>query len=161
MAPRHAAQKSPRRRVWLLVGTGAVVLLAGVAVATALIPAAAVTPSAGAATHGPLRVEAITPNVSRISADAPIRIAFNNPLAARSPMPTITPHVPGTWVRLAPNELSFRANAPMSPGQSYLITIPSTTRTTAGTTLRHTVLRHFAISMGSTLRLDQLLAQGS
>ena len=159
MAPRHASQKSPRRRVWLLVATGVVVLVAGVAVATALIPTAVVTPSAGAATHGPLRVEAITPNSSRVSPDAPLRVAFNNPLAATSPMPTITPRVPGHWVRLAPNELSFRANAPMSPGQAYVLRIPATTRTTAGTTLHHTVLRHFAISMGSTLRLDQLLAE--
>jgi lipoprotein-anchoring transpeptidase ErfK/SrfK len=145
--------------VWILVATGAVVLLAAIAVTTALIPAAVATPSAGAATHGPLRVEAITPDASWIPPDAPIRIDFNNPIAAASPMPTITPHVRGSWVMLAPDELSFQADAPMSPGQAYEISIPATTRTTAGTTLRHTVLRRFAISMGSTLRLDQLLAE--
>jgi hypothetical protein len=159
MAPRHAAQKSPRRRVWLLTSTGVVVLLAGVAIAAALIPTAVAGPSAGAAVHGPLRVEAITPNATRVSPDAPIRIAFNNPIAATSPLPSITPRVPGRWVRLAPDELSFRAAAPMAPGQAYLLKIPSSTRTTVGTTLGHTVERHFAISMGSTLRLDQLLAQ--
>jgi lipoprotein-anchoring transpeptidase ErfK/SrfK len=40
-----------------------------------------------------------------------------------------------------------------------LLRIPANTRTTAGTTLHHTVRRQFSISMGSTLRLDQLLAQ--
>jgi hypothetical protein len=159
MAPRHAAQKIPRRRGLYLAVTGAVVLVAGVVVATALIPGTVAAPSAGAATHGPLRVESITPDATWIPPDSPIRIAFNNPLAANSPMPSITPHVRGSWVMLAPNELSFRAAAPMSPGQSFTLRIPASTRTTAGTTLRHTVRRNFSISMGSTLRLDQLLAQ--
>ena len=145
--------------MWVLVSTGAVVLLAGVAIATALIPTTVVTPTAGAATHGPLHVEAITPNASWISPDAPIRVVFNNPIAATSPRPMIRPRVPGSWVMLAPDELSFRATAPMAPGQSYLLTIPAATRTTANTTLGHNVLRRFGISIGSTVRLNQLLAQ--
>ena len=160
MAPRHAASAPLRRRRLAALGlAGVAVVAVAVAASTVLVPTATTTPSAGAATHGPLRVAAITPNGAWVSPDAPLRVVFNNPIAANSPMPSITPAVPGSWVQLAPKEISFRAAAAMSPGRSYLIVVPASTKSMSGSTLGTAVARRFAIAVGSTLRLNQVLAQ--
>ena len=135
MAPRHAAKADRRRRVRLSILGCVVVLVAAAAVTFALLPSTINAPSAGAATHGPLQVRAITPTGTVVSPDAPLRVLFNNPLAAASPMPTIAPAVAGSWAHLSANELSFRANAPMTPGTSYVVTVPATTESADGTVL--------------------------
>jgi L,D-transpeptidase catalytic domain len=159
MAPRHAAKADRRRRVRLSIVGCVVVLVAAAAVTFALLPSTINAPSAGAATHGPLQVRTITPTGTVVSPDAPLRVLFNNPLAASSPMPTIAPAVAGSWARLSASELSFRANAPMTPGTSYVLTVPATMESADGTVLHTAVSRHFTIAMGSTLRLNQVLAE--
>ena len=159
MAPRHAAAADRRRRVRLTVAGCVVLVVAAAAVTFALLPTTINAPSAGAAVHGPLQVRTITPTGTVVSPDAPLRVVFNNPLAATSPMPTIAPAVAGSWARLSANEVSFRASAPMTPGTSYVLTVPSTTSDADGTTLHTAVTRRFIIAMGSTLRLNQVLAE--
>jgi hypothetical protein len=159
MAPRHAAPLSRRRRVGLLVGAATVVVLVGVAAAVALVPNTISAPPAGAAVHGPLRVRAVTPWGALVSPDAPLRVLFNQPLSASSPMPTITPAVPGNWAHLSASEISFRAAAPFVPGRTYVVTVPATTTSSGGTSLHTTVARRFTVATGSALRLNQVLAQ--
>jgi len=155
MAPRHAP-KASRRRVPLTIGGVALVLAAAIAAAFALLPSTIGAPSAGAAVHGPLHVRSITPTGSP---DAPVRVVFNNPLSVTSPMPVITPTVRGTWAHLSASVISFRAAAPMSPGTSYRVTVPATTKQADGTILRRAVARHFGVAAGSMLRLNQVLAE--
>jgi hypothetical protein len=159
MAPRHAAPADRRRRVRLTIAGCVVLLVAAAAVTFALLPTTLNAPSAGAAVHGPLHVRTITPTGTVVSPDAPLRVVFNNPLAASSPMPTIAPAVAGTWAHLSASELSFRASAPMAPGTTYELTVPSTTSDANGTILHTQVTRRFTIAMGSTLRLNQVLAE--
>jgi hypothetical protein len=159
MAPRHAAKADRRRRVRVALGVAALVVVAGVVAGFALVPSTIEAPSAGAATHGPLRVLSITPSASVVSPDAPLRVLFNNPLAAGSAMPSVEPHVAGVWVHLAANELSFRAQVPMTPGTHYVVVVPPTTQATNGTLLHAQAVHRFTIAMGSSLRLNQLLAQ--
>ena len=116
MAPRHAAAADRRRRVRLTVAGCVVLVVAAAAVTFALLPTTIDAPSAGAAMHGPLQVRTITPTGTVVSPDAPLRVVFNNPLAATSPMPTIAPAVAGSWARLSANEVSFRAAAPHDAG---------------------------------------------
>jgi peptidoglycan hydrolase-like protein with peptidoglycan-binding domain len=156
MAPRHAAPADRRRRVRLTIAGFVIVMVAGAAVTFALLPTTINAPSAGAATHGPLHVRAITPTGS---ADMPVRVIFNNPLTTSSPMPTITPAVGGTWVHLSASELSFRATSPLLPGKTYTVTVPATTTQADGTTLRTAVSRQIGVAVGSTLRLNQVLAE--
>jgi peptidoglycan hydrolase-like protein with peptidoglycan-binding domain len=160
MAARHAV-KSPHRgrRRALLLGGVAVVAAGAVAVSVALVPTSAASPQAGAATHGPLRVLSITPHSAWTSPDTPLRVLFNNPIAANSPMPTITPAVAGAWVRLSPDAISFRAAATLTPGRSYRVVVPATTRSTGSMKLGTAVARRFTVAYGSTLRLQQILAQ--
>ena len=159
MAPRHAAPADRRRRVRLTLAGCAVLLVAAAAVTFALLPTTINAPSAGAAVHGPLLVRTITPAGNVVSPDAPLRVVFNNPLSVDSPMPTIAPAVAGSWARLSASELSFRAAAPMAPGTSYTLTVPATTSDAAGTVLHTQVTHRFTVAMGSTLRLNQVLAE--
>ena len=151
--------KSPRRRRVALLGALAVIAAAAIAVGMIVWPTTSKSGSAAAATHGPLRVSAITPNGASVSPDAPLRVVFNNPIAANSPTPVITPGVAGSWVQLSPDEISFRAAAAMTPGRTYTVLVPATTRSTGGKTLGAQVLRRFTVAYGSTLRLQQVLAQ--
>ena len=157
MAPRHAPKPHRGRRVTALVVTVVALLAAAAAAITVLAPTS--TPTAGAATHGPLHVAAITPNGKWVSPDAQLRVVFNNPLATTSPMPTVSPAVAGTWVRLSPTVISFRGATPWKAGHNYLVTVPASMKESGGTTLRATVERPFSIAIGSTLRLQQLLAE--
>jgi len=156
MAPRHAAKPHPRRRVRLTIAGVALVVLAAVAVTVALLPSTISAPSAGAGTFGALHVRAISPTGSP---DAPLRVSFNNPLSSTSPMPTITPSVPGNWAHLSATVVSFRATAPMSLGTTYTVTVPAATKQVDGQLLGVPVSMHFSVPMGSTLRLNQVLAE--
>jgi len=156
MAPRHAVRADRRRRVRLAIAGGTLAVLAAIAVTIALLPSTIAAPSAGAGTFGPLHVRSVTPTGSP---DAPLRVAFNNPLSATSPMPTITPSVPGNWAHLSASVVSFRAAAPMSPGTLYTVTVPATTKQVDGQLLHVGVARHFSVPIGSTLRLNQVLAE--
>jgi hypothetical protein len=157
MAPRHAAKPPRRRHVTALVVAVVVILAAVAAAVTVLSPTS--TPTAGAAVHGPLRVAAITPNGAWISPDAQLRVVFNNPLSPTTPTPTVSPAVPGTWVHLSATVLSFRPVAPWKAGRHYLVTVPASTKSASGTILHASVVRPFSVAPGSTLRLQQLLAE--
>jgi hypothetical protein len=160
MAPRHAAKADRRRHVRIgVIAAGAVVVAAAVVAGFALAPTTVDVAAADAATHGPLQVQAITPSASVVSPDAPLRVVFNNPLSQGSPMPTVEPHVAGTWAHLAPNALSFRPTHPLTPGTTYVVVVPATTQATNGTLLHAQVVHRFRVATGSTLRLHQLLAQ--
>jgi hypothetical protein len=159
MAPRHAASADPRSRARTVLAVAAVVAVFGIAGATALVPNTIFVPPAGAATHGPLRVGSIVPTGTGVAADTPLVIRFNNPLASDSPMPSLSPKVKGTWVRLSPEVVSFHAIAPFGPGTTYTVVVPADTRATNGTTLGHSVTRTFVMQTGSMLRLNQVLAE--
>ena len=158
MAPRHAAPARGRRRLGIVLAATAIVVIA-VGAGFALAPSTIGAPSAGAATHGPLLVRAITPSGSVVSPDAPLRVVFNNPLGASSPMPTVLPRVAGTWAHLSASEISFRPTVPMIPGTRYAVVVPQTTTATNGTMLHREVVARFTVATGSSLRLNQLLAQ--
>ena len=106
---RHEASGSARARVVALVVAVAAVTAAGGAYAlthggsgsqAAGVQGAAL---AGQATSTPLRVIAISPASGARGVDGgnPVVITFSAPLAAGSPMPTLTPAVPGSWQRPA------------------------------------------------------------
>jgi L,D-transpeptidase-like protein/Big-like domain-containing protein len=156
MAPRHAAKADRRRRVRLTIAACVLLVLAAGAATVALLPSAITEPSAGAGTFGPLHVRSITPTGSP---DAPVRVVFNGPLSPASPMPTITPSVPGSWAHLSASVVSFRASAPMTPGTTYTVTVPAGTKQVDGQLLHVQVSRRFSVPMGSTLRLNQVLAE--
>ncbi len=159
MAPRHAAKSTLRGRTRALIASGLVVLVGGAVAAVSLLPTAITSPTAGAATHAPLTVASISPSGTTSQPDPVLRVTFNQPIAASTVMPVIRPAIAGTWVRLGPSAISFRATAPWVSGREYLVVVPKAVRASDGTTLKGSVARRFTIEMGSMLRLNQLLAE--
>jgi hypothetical protein len=159
MAPRHAAPTDPSNRVRTALAVAAVVSVFGIAGASALIPNTILTPPAGAATHGALRVDSVSPSGRGVAADTPLVVRFNNPLAVDSPTPVVMPNVAGSWVRLSPEVLAFHASASFGPGTKYTVLVPGATRATDGTMLGQAVTRSFVMVPGSMLRLNQILAE--
>ncbi len=160
MAPRHAATADRLEHVRTLSALGAVAVIAAIVLAAALLPTTIVVqPAAAAATHGALRVTEISPTGAHVAPDAQLEVRFNNPLAPTSPMPAISPHVAGTWARLSPSALAFQPTTGFLPDSAYLVVVPSTVRATNGTRLGVTVERRFVVETGSSLRLNQVLAQ--
>jgi lipoprotein-anchoring transpeptidase ErfK/SrfK len=117
-----------------------------------------------AASKLPLTVVALTPadGASGVASNATITVQFSVPLAAHSPVPTVTPPVAGTWQQVNSTTMAFVSSAPLVPSSSVTVSVPAGPVGivgAAGQTLTQGATAHFAVSPGSTLRLQQLLAQ--
>ena len=117
-----------------------------------------------AADDGPLTVVTVTPTDAStdVPSDATVSVQFSVPLDPHSPTPTLSPAVAGTWQIVTPDTFTFVASAPFVPSSAETITIPggsSGVLSAAGKHLDQTSTVQFSVAEGSTLRLQQLLAQ--
>jgi peptidoglycan hydrolase-like protein with peptidoglycan-binding domain len=97
-----------------------------------------------------------------VATNAVVRVRFSQPVAAGGPMPTLDPPVAGRWLAVHGRTLVFDASAPLVPGSPESLTIPggpSGVRDQAGGHLAATRTVPFTVATGSTLRLQELLAQ--
>jgi len=117
----------------------------------------------------PLRVTAMSPasGAHDVNGTRPVRVTFSAPLAASSPMPKVSPAIPGTWKREGDSAV-FTPAAGFMGGTEVTVTVPGGSSGVqsaagahrhAGGLLAATVTRHFTTAPFSTLRLQQLLAQ--
>ncbi len=147
-----------------------VVAVVGVAVAAVNLhtdrPGAAATPpparEVGASSQsGPLTVLSVTPAAGStlVPSDATVSVRFSLPLGRRSALPTLSPPVPGTWQVTTPDTLTFVAAAPLVPSSTETVTVPAGIVATSGKTLDQPASSQFSVAAGTTLRLQQLLAQ--
>ncbi len=89
-------------------------------------------------------------------------VKFSQPLGQKTVLPVLSPSLPGTWSRTAPNELEFQPTGNYWPFTRVSVHVPGgpTGITSAGgATLAATHVTHFTVRAGSTLRLQQLLAE--
>jgi hypothetical protein len=167
-----------KRGAAVTAGGAALVLAAGVGVIAFASPgshAAAASVADRSATHktlapaAALTVQSITPSdgAKDVNGTDSIRVQFSAPLAASTPMPTLSPSIAGTW--------SVQGDAAVfTPAVGFLgstkvtVTIPSGAAgmisaggvtADAGGTLSSTTTDSFTTGSFSTLRLQQLLAQ--
>jgi peptidoglycan hydrolase-like protein with peptidoglycan-binding domain len=158
------------------VGGAAMVVAAGVAIVAVASPgghAAPVRAAQAAARQdrpaGPLRVVSVTPaaGATAVNGAAPIRVRFSAPLAANTPMPTLWPHVAGSW-QVEGDTAVFTPVSGYVQDTRVTLKIPggpdgmiSAGRASAGTggVLVSSVTQSFTTGSFSTLRLQQLLAQ--
>ena len=168
-----------KRRGATLVGTGAVLVLgAGVAVVAFASPgshAALVSSAAPAAATKPLQPAAglqlvsVTPAAGArgVNGASPIRVQFSSPLAASSPMPTLSPSIPGRWT-VQGNAAVFTPTVGYFENTKVTVKVPgglagmiSAAGVTAGNggTLGSNQSQSFTTGSFSTMRLQQLLAQ--
>jgi peptidoglycan hydrolase-like protein with peptidoglycan-binding domain len=124
--------------------------------------------SAGGATATtavqPLTVVSTTPptGTTNVPSDQVVNVRLSSPVDTGSAMPTFTPPVPGTWLKVGPTTLSFAATAPFIPTMAETLTIPagaSGLRSKSGALLTSPVAVSFTVAQASTERLQQLLAQ--
>ena len=113
---------------------------------------------------GPLTIASVTPadGTAGVSSDATISVGFSVPLNAHSPAPTLTPAVAGIWQEVTPTTYAFVASAPLPASATETVTIPGGATgvvSATGKTLMQPSTVQFSVAPGSTLRLQQLLAQ--
>ena len=169
-------RRPPRRRPVLVIALVAVAALLIAGVSTVIIrlttttadasPTATPAASAQATADNktPVAVMSTTPatGAANVASDSTITVTVSIPLAANTPMPTLAPPVAGTWQRMTPTTLVFQPTSPFVPSSTETVTIPSGPtglKSTNGKTLAQPSAVNFSIAAGSTLRLQQLLAQ--
>jgi peptidoglycan hydrolase-like protein with peptidoglycan-binding domain len=164
-AARHASSRSTKKhsRVWLVTALSvlALALVAGglVVVAHSRSTNASAAPTAPPA---PLTVVSTSPTGTGVAGGSTIAVKFSTDLAPGSPMPTLTPAVAGTWSVLSASLLQYQATGPLVPGVTETITVPGGSTGVLGAHGQHlaaSVSSAFTVAQGSTLRLQQLLAE--
>jgi peptidoglycan hydrolase-like protein with peptidoglycan-binding domain len=164
MAAGQHAKAAKRSRLWvILTSCGLAVLLAG-AGTLLLVRDRATTAAAtdAAAPPAALTVLSTAPTGTAVAAGSTISVDFSTDLAPGSPMPALTPAVPGQWVALSPSLLQFQATGPLVPGATETITVPGGPAGVVGARGQHladTVTQRFTVAPGSILRLQELLAE--
>ena len=127
-------------------------------------PAAAATAVAATASHAPLHVETVTPasHSVNVAPTAAVVIRFSAPIASGSPMPSISPALPGRWQQTGSSELRFIPSAPAPPLATETLAIPGGSNGmlgTGGQRLAVTVRKTWQVRNGSVLGMQQALAQ--
>ncbi len=151
-----------------------VVVVVGVGIAALVVrspsgrasaaPTTAVHAVEAAAHQGPFAVVSATPTAGStgVPTDATVTVRFSLPLAPRSATPTLTPSVAGAWSEITPDTFTFVASAPFVPSSTETVTVPGGSggvTSASGKTLAASISGSFTVAPGSTLRLQQLLAQ--
>jgi lipoprotein-anchoring transpeptidase ErfK/SrfK len=109
-----------------------------------------------------LSVLSTAPTGANVDSGAIISVQFSTDLAPHSPMPTLSPPVPGQWAVLSPTLVQYEATAPLVPGAQETITVPDGTNGVVGSRGQHLsapFTTSFTVAPGSTLRLQQMLAE--
>jgi peptidoglycan hydrolase-like protein with peptidoglycan-binding domain len=103
---------------------------------------------------------------SKITPTTRIRLTFSQPVAqalgGTATKPTLSPQVPGSWRQADSHTLEFiPAGAGVPLGTNLTLTLPTPVATigSAGATIQTSSQLHWTVPPGSTLRLQQLLAQ--
>jgi peptidoglycan hydrolase-like protein with peptidoglycan-binding domain len=172
------SQWKGRRGFALTAGGAAMVLVAGIGVVAFASPgshAAPVLPAQAAAAAQrdqpavALQVLSVTPaaGAKGVNGAAPIRVQFSAPLAANTPMPTLSPHITGSW-QIEGDTAVFTPAVGYFQDSTVKLTIPGGSNgmisvdganAGAGGLLASNVTDSFTTGSFSTLRLQELLSQ--
>jgi peptidoglycan hydrolase-like protein with peptidoglycan-binding domain len=102
-----------------------------------------------------------TANATNVAAATPVTLHFSAPLAADTAQPTISPSVAGSWTT-AGSTMTFTPAGGWIPFTTVKVTVPSGLAGAAGsdtTPLASAASVSFTVAPGSTLRLQELLAE--
>jgi peptidoglycan hydrolase-like protein with peptidoglycan-binding domain len=161
----EGAKKRTKSRSRLITAVTAVVaLLAGAGVY--LLTQGGGTPANAPITYGavtlpgPFRVMSVSPSPGSRDADGslPVRVTFSAPPDAHSPMPTVTPDVPGSW-QIVGDSAVFTPVMPFQPSTRITVSIPADVRSNAGHVLAGPQTAEYSTGTYSTLRLAEILGQ--
>jgi lipoprotein-anchoring transpeptidase ErfK/SrfK len=163
MAQGQHVQKSSHGGARLWVIAVAVVALAVAPAGFALIPRTHSPAAATTSTPPPvLSVLSTAPTGANVDSGSVISVQFSTDLAPGSPLPTLSPPVAGQWAVLSASLLQYEATAPLVPGTQETITVPDGAHGVVGSRGQHLdapFTASFTVAPGSTLRLQQMLAE--
>lgn len=171
MAPiaRHARSQGSRARLtWLLLGLVAVLAAAAATTGFAMArphPSLAAASTKKRSEPAPALAVVSTSPAAGAAAMAPgatLAVTVSAALSPYTPPPALTPPVAGNWVLSSPTVLQFMAQQPLVPGTSETLTVPGGPTGLLGADgqrLAGSTSVPFTVAPGSTLRLQQLLAQ--
>lgn len=181
-----AAHSKPKRRRWLLVALVVVLLVLGAGVGYLVAHGSGSTgggtDGSGAGSGGSAGAKGATaasmnhqggstfsvaatdpsPSATDVPSNATLTVRFSASVTPSGPKPSLAPAVAGHWQRTSADTLSYEPSAPLVPSMAETLTVPGGTsgvRGRDGQRLRSTTTVHFTVATGSTLRLQQLLAQ--
>ncbi len=170
----------PTKKRWaaLTASGAALVLGAGVAIVAFATPgshASLVSSAASVTAYKPLQPAAglqlvsVTPAAGArgVNGTSPIRVEFSAPLAASSPMPTLSPSIAGNWTVQGDSAVftptvGYLENTRVTvkiPGGLAGVTSVAGANAGNGGTLGSDLSQSFTTGSFSTMRLQQLLAQ--
>ena len=179
----HSPQK--RRRRWLLAAVVVVLLVVGAGVGYLVGHGSGTTgsgsngSSTGAGGTGGKHATAASMNhqggptfsvantdpassATDVASNASLTVRFSAAVTPSGPKPSLDPPVDGRWKRTAADILTYDLSAPLVPSMAETLTVPggrSGVRGADGQRLRSSTTVHFTVATGSTVRLQQLLAQ--
>ncbi|MGO9342118.1 MAG: L,D-transpeptidase family protein [Acidimicrobiales bacterium] len=102
------------------------------------------------------------PGEAGVSPDTLISLKLSAPLAEDSPMPRLSPPVAGSWNLATPTNLVFQPRQTFVPGASESVIVPAGAHGLLGRDgerTTETLTVGFHVATGSTLRLQQILAE--
>jgi hypothetical protein len=104
----------------------------------------------------PVTVAAVSPGngSTGVNGAAPITVTYSGRIASRTPMPTLSPSIAGSW-QVSGDKAIFTPQVGYTENTHVTVTIPAP----AGTAMTAVTSYSFTTGQYSTLRLDQLLSQ--
>jgi peptidoglycan hydrolase-like protein with peptidoglycan-binding domain len=117
-----------------------------------------------AAAATPVSVVSFTPalHTHGVNGAASISVVFSEPLAADSPMPSLSPSIPGNWQRVGADTVQFVPATGFPELTRVRVIVPAGSagvRSASGGTLATRAVDRFWTGGYSTMRAEQLLAQ--
>jgi peptidoglycan hydrolase-like protein with peptidoglycan-binding domain len=112
----------------------------------------------------PVTIVSVTPasRTRGVNGADPVRVVFSAPLAAGSPMPTVSPSIAGNWQRVGKQTVEFVPTQGFPELTRVRVVIPggaTGVRSTSGGLLAANVTDKFWTGSYSTMRAEELLAQ--
>ncbi len=112
----------------------------------------------------PLRVVGTAPAAggAPVASDGVVTVSFSAPVDPAGATPSLFPPVNGKWAVASPSEWQFTPSSALVPGSKEVLTVPGGPKGIAGrqgARLAQSVQVTFSVAPGSTLRLQELLAQ--
>jgi peptidoglycan hydrolase-like protein with peptidoglycan-binding domain len=174
-ATRRIWRGSKGRAMALTASSAALVLAVGVVIVAVGVPGSHAAPVSAAQRTArtqpavPLQVLSVTPAAGARGIDGadPITVQFSAPLAASTPMPRLSPQIPGSWQVEGDTAVftpvtgyfqNTRVTLTIPGGPGGMISVGGASAG-AGGLLASAVTQSFTTGSFSTLRLQQLLAQ--
>ncbi|MGD0068935.1 MAG: Ig-like domain-containing protein [Streptosporangiaceae bacterium] len=175
------ASATKRRGTALTASSAAIVLAAGIAIVAFAAPGSHASPVASVSTAhrtavsrplqpaAALQLVSVTPaaGAKGVNGASGIRVQFSSPLAASSPMPTLSPRIAGSWsvqgdaAVFTPKVGYFedtKVTVKIPAGLSGVVSAAGATAGSGGA-LASATSQSFTTGSFSTLRLQQLLSQ--